>query len=61
MQKNQQINAFEESFSKEIIDIIAVTGPSGVGADKESLWTASIPLIAWKENGHLTTEKTKAN
>ncbi|WP_458110202.1 DUF2262 domain-containing protein [Bacillus zhangzhouensis] len=62
MKNNQQINAFEKRFSAEIVDIIAVTGPTGVGAGKagkESLWTASIPLIAWKEKGHITTEKVR--
>ncbi|MEK4396949.1 DUF7021 domain-containing protein [Bacillus sp. FSL K6-2860] len=52
MKNNKQISAFKERFSAEIDHIIAVTGPSGVGAGKtgqESLWTASIPLIAWKE------------
>ncbi|GLF91235.1 membrane protein [Bacillus safensis] len=59
MKINKQINTFNERFSEDIVNIIAVTGPSGVGAGKagqESLWTASIPLIAWKENGHITTE-----
>ncbi|MFB8733757.1 hypothetical protein ACEQPO_06820 [Bacillus sp. SL00103] len=34
MKHNKQINAFEERFSEEIDHIIAVTGPSGVGAGK---------------------------
>ncbi|MCM2990466.1 DUF2262 domain-containing protein [Bacillus safensis] len=62
MKINKQINTFEERFSEDIITIIAVTGPSGVGAGKagqQSLWTASIPLIAWKENGHITNENVR--
>lgn len=62
MKKNKQMNALEERFSEELVDMIAVTGPSGVGAGKagkESLWTASIPLIAWKEKGRITTEKVR--
>ncbi|AOZ87904.1 hypothetical protein BK049_03740 [Bacillus xiamenensis] len=62
MKTNKQINTFEQRFSEEVIDIIAVTGPSGVGAGKagkETLWTASIPLIAWKENDRITTEKMR--
>ncbi|MEK3938462.1 hypothetical protein MKZ03_04290 [Bacillus sp. FSL R5-0431] len=42
MKNNKQISAFKERFSEEIDHIIAVTGPSGVGAGKtgqESLWT----------------------
>ncbi|KRU17340.1 DUF2262 domain-containing protein [Bacillus pumilus] len=62
MKQNKQINAFEERFSEEIDHIIAVTGPSGVGAGKagkESLWTASIPLIAWKDKDLITTENIR--
>ncbi|WP_231120609.1 DUF7021 domain-containing protein [Bacillus safensis] len=62
MKMNKQINTFEERFSEDVVTIIAVTGPSGVGAGKAGqvpLWTASIPLIAWKENGHITTENVR--
>lgn len=62
MKMNKQINTFEERFSEHVVTIIAVTGPSGVGAGKAGqvpLWTASIPLIAWKENGHITTENVR--
>ncbi|MEH2998540.1 DUF7021 domain-containing protein [Bacillus pumilus] len=62
MKNNKQISAFKERFSEEIDHIIAVTGPSGVGAGKtgqESLWTASIPLIAWKEKDLITTENIR--
>nr|MDH3176232.1 hypothetical protein [Bacillus pumilus] len=62
MKHNKQMNAFEERFSEEIDHIIAVTGPSGVGAGKagqESLWTASIPLIAWKEKDLIKTENIR--
>lgn len=62
MKSNKQINIFEQRFSEEVIDIMAVTGPSGVGAGKagkETLWTASIPLIAWKEKDRIITEKVR--
>lgn len=62
MKINQQINKFEERFTEETVELIAVTGPSGVGAGKagqEPLWTASIPLIAWKEKGQVTTKKVR--
>ncbi|WP_456265515.1 MULTISPECIES: DUF2262 domain-containing protein [unclassified Bacillus (in: firmicutes)] len=62
MKINKQINTFEERFSEDVVTIIAVTGPSGVGAGKAGqvpLWIASIPLIAWKENGHITTENVR--
>ncbi|WMT28425.1 DUF2262 domain-containing protein [Bacillus aerius] len=62
MKSNKQINLFEQRFSEEVIDIMAVTGPSGVGAGKagkETLWTASIPLIAWKEKDRIITEKVR--
>lgn len=34
MKINKQINTFEERFSEDVVTIIAVTGPSGVGAGK---------------------------
>ncbi|KIL12659.1 hypothetical protein B4127_0920 [Bacillus pumilus] len=37
MKHNKQMNAFEERFSEEIDHIIAVTGPSGVGAGKAGI------------------------
>lgn len=43
---------FEQRFPEELIEIIALTGHSGVGGSKfgeSSLWTASISLLAWKE------------
>lgn len=50
---SKEIAEFEKIYSKEKIEILAVIGASGIGAGKipqESLWTASIGIIAWKEN-----------
>ena len=50
--KNKEINQFEQRFSEDIIEIVAVTGPSGVGGGKaggDTLWRASIGLVAWRE------------
>ncbi|MCI0764202.1 DUF2262 domain-containing protein [Bacillus sp. TL12] len=52
MSKLSEINRFENRFTKEIIEVAAVTGASGVGAGKAGdaiLWGASIPLIAWQD------------
>lgn len=52
MSKLSEINRFENRFTKEIIEVAAVTGASGVGAGRAGdaiLWGASIPLIAWKD------------
>lgn len=41
----------KKEFSEDVIDIAAVTGSVGIGAgmsSEETLWTASIDLIAWK-------------
>lgn len=52
MSKEQEIKKFEQRFNDEVIEIVAVTGPSGVGGGKaggDTLWRASITLIAWRE------------
>ncbi|ATH91875.1 membrane protein [Bacillus glycinifermentans] len=55
MGRSRQIKQFEKRFRKEVIEVAAVTGPSGIGAgraDDDAMWRASIPLIAWKEPGN---------
>jgi hypothetical protein len=52
MSKEKEIKKFEQRFSDEVIEIVAVTGPSGVGGGKaggDTLWRASIDLVAWRE------------
>lgn len=52
MSKNSEIKSFENRFSEEIFEVVAVTSSLGVGAGKagkEKLWRASIDLIAWKD------------
>lgn len=54
MSKKQEIERFDDRFSREVIEIDAVTGASGFGAGKggkDILWGASIDLIAWKLHG----------
>ncbi|MGE1195877.1 DUF2262 domain-containing protein [Priestia megaterium] len=51
MSKFSEKKKFKKGFSEEVIDIAAVTGSVGIGAGMshgETLWTASIDLIAWK-------------
>lgn len=51
MSKSSERNRFERNFTENVIEIAAVTGTSGIGAGKvggDSMWTASIDLIAWK-------------
>ena len=51
MSKFNEKKTFEKGFSEDVIDIAAVTGSVGIGAgmsSEETLWTASIDLIAWK-------------
>lgn len=53
---------FEQRFPEELIEIIALTGHSGVSGSKfgeRSLWTASIDLLAWKDlrNGQHAVKK----
>lgn len=52
MSKLSETSRFENRFTEEIIEVAAVTGASGVGAGRAGdaiLWSASIPLIAWKD------------
>ncbi|WP_160676315.1 DUF2262 domain-containing protein [Clostridium sp. C8-1-8] len=52
MSKNSEIKRFEDRFEDEVMDIVAITGPSGVGAGKAGgavLWEASINIIAWRD------------
>lgn len=54
MGRADEIQKFESRFANEVMEITAVTGPSGIGAGRAGgsvMWTASIPLIAWKELG----------
>lgn len=61
---SKEIINFENNYDKEIIEILAVTGASGLGGGKgpkEEFWTASIDILAWKENiehSILNIEKT---
>jgi hypothetical protein len=51
MSKFNKKKTFEKEFSEDVINIAAVTGSVGIGAGMssgETLWTASIDLIAWK-------------
>lgn len=54
--------ALAAQFSPEEFDILAVTGAVGFGGDKEpgrEMWTATLPLTAWKEeDGPLHREET---
>lgn len=50
---SKEIIEFENNYQEEIIEILAVTGASGLGGGKlpkEDFWTASIDILAWKEN-----------
>lgn len=52
LNKSSEKKRFENKFSKKISEIAAVTGASGVAASKiaeDTMWTASIDVIAWKE------------
>ncbi|NPC92952.1 DUF2262 domain-containing protein [Bacillus sp. WMMC1349] len=52
MGRSSQIEQFEKRFANEVIEVAAVTGPSGIGAGRaggDVMWNASIPVIAWKE------------
>lgn len=53
MSKEKEIKKFEQRFTDDVIEIVAVTGPSGVGGGKaggDKLWRASIDLVAWRES-----------
>ncbi len=51
MSKSSERSEFEKKFADDVIEVSAVTGPSGVGAGKagtDIYWNASIDLIAWR-------------
>ncbi|MBO1624501.1 DUF2262 domain-containing protein [Bacillus arachidis] len=51
MSKLSETRRFENRFTEDVIEVVAVTGASGVGAGRAgdaTMWTASIHLIAWK-------------
>lgn len=54
--------ALAAQFGPEEFDIIAVTGANGFGGEKEEdaeYWTATLPLIAWREDdGPIRQENT---
>ncbi|MEC2076139.1 DUF2262 domain-containing protein [Metabacillus fastidiosus] len=52
MSKMREIREFENRFPEDVIEVAAVTGPSGVSAGRpggDVMWNASIDIIAWKE------------
>ncbi len=52
--EHREAKALAARFDPEEFDICAVTGPNGFGGGKgpkEEFWTASISLIAWREEG----------
>lgn len=52
MEQSNEISHFMSRFSEEVMEIAAVTGASGIGAGRangNTLWHASIPLIAWMD------------
>jgi len=52
--EHKEAKALSAQFDPEEFDIYAVTGPNGFGGSKaprEKYWIASIPLIAWREEG----------
>ncbi len=52
--EHKQAKALAAQFDPEEFDVCAVTGPNGFGGGKgpkEEYWTASIGLIAWREEG----------
>lgn len=65
MSKSNEKSRFESRFTDNIIEIAAVTGALGAGvgrAGKDTMWTASINLIAWKDlcnNGNVTKKETR--
>lgn len=65
MSQFKETREFQKKFKKDIVEILAVTGASGVGAGnagKDIMWNASIQLIAWREinsRGPVIKEKTR--
>ena len=50
--QHPELTALATQFDPEEFDILAVTGVNSFGGDKEpdqELWTATLPLTAWKE------------
>lgn len=50
--KTKEIQQFEDQFSAEMQELLALTGSNGVGGARlpsEQYWTASIELAAWKD------------
>lgn len=50
MENQNEIKEFDERFSSEVIELVAVTGEGGIGASKSAnkkLWTTKINIIAW--------------
>ncbi|MGE4275580.1 MAG: DUF2262 domain-containing protein [Lawsonibacter sp.] len=60
--KHPEVAALAAQFDPEEFDILAVTGANGFGGDKEpeaEFWTATLPLIAWREgDGPIHEEDT---
>ncbi|MBU5213801.1 DUF2262 domain-containing protein [Heyndrickxia oleronia] len=54
MSKTREKSQFESRFKEQVMEVIAVTGASGISAGRaggNQMWNASIPLIAWKALG----------
>lgn len=52
MGRAKEVSTYESRYSDEIIEIVAITGASGIGAGKAGgavMWRASITLVAWKK------------
>lgn len=50
--KHPEVSALAAQFQREEFDILAVTGANGFGggkSDGKELWTATLPLTAWRE------------
>ena len=50
--QEMQVREFARKFLPEEMDLVAVTGPEGVSADRkegEELWTLTTPLTAWMD------------
>lgn len=60
--QHPELTALAAQFDSEEFDILAVTGANSFGGDKEpdqELWTATLPLTAWKEeDGPIHREAT---
>ncbi len=60
--KHPEVAALAAQFDPEEFEILAVTGANGFGGDKEpeaEFWTATLPLVAWREgDGPIREEDT---